>query len=80
MTAASRSAPPPPSFITAEETRDRKAEQKPSRAYRDESSPIDVDRVDRNINESLRKQIVEIIEKHPDLALSVLRGWKDRRD
>jgi|GEM_PF-3614424 len=43
-------------------------------------SPINVAHVDRKINASLRKQIVDIINKHPDLALSIIRGWKDRRD
>lgn len=43
-------------------------------------SPIDVDRVDRNIRESLRKQVVELINKHPKLALSVIRGWLHSND
>jgi len=66
MSSAERPAPPPPSFITAAENR------------RIEPSAINVKRIDRNIHESLRKQIVDIITKNPDFALSILRGWKDR--
>ncbi len=43
-------------------------------------SAINVERIDRNINESLRKQIVEIITRKPDFALSILRSWRDRGD
>lgn len=41
---------------------------------------IDVERIDRDINQSLRRQIVEIITRNPDFALAVLRRWKDRGD
>jgi len=47
---------------------------KPSRG---DYSPIDVERVDRRINESLRKKIVELIGRHPDMALRILRSWAD---
>ncbi len=39
---------------------------------------IDVDKIDRGINESLRRQVSDAIMKNPELVLSVLRGWKDR--
>lgn len=78
MTAENRPAPPLPSFITSEDARQREFHGKTKRAHQSEASSIDVDRVDRNINESLRRQIVEIINKHPDLALSIIRGWKDQ--
>lgn len=70
--------PPLPSFITE---RDRKVERKPpSRPASQPGAPsaIDVDRIDRNINETMRKQIVDLINRHPDLALSIVRSWKDR--
>ncbi len=75
MSIADRPAPPLPSFISAADERQGKA-ARPLR--RQEPSVINVERIDRNINESLRKQIVDIINKNPDFALSVLRGWKDR--
>ncbi|MBC8268900.1 MAG: hypothetical protein H8E36_09150 [Rhodospirillaceae bacterium] len=67
-------APPPPSFITAAEQRQHET----TRPVHPEPSAINVERIDRNINESLRKQIIDIITKNPDFALSILRGWKDR--
>jgi hypothetical protein len=66
--------PPPPSFITAAEQRPEEV----TRPARQEPSAINVERIDRNINESLRKQVIDIITKNPDFALSILRGWKDR--
>ena len=79
MSATSRPAPPPPSFITAAENREKKTVKPPKATYQEEISGINVARVDRNINESLRKQIVDIINKHPDLALSIIRSWNDRK-
>lgn len=73
-----RPPPPLPSFMIEAE---RKAEEKTkatATAQAGYGSPINVDKVDRNINESLRKQIVEIITKNPELALTIVRGWKDR--
>ncbi|MBT4933485.1 MAG: hypothetical protein HOL66_09835 [Rhodospirillaceae bacterium] len=69
--------PPPPSFITATEQRQEET-ARPKRPIHQEPSAINVERIDRNINESLRKQIIDIITKNPDFALRVLRGWKDR--
>lgn len=66
MSIADRPAPPPPSRTAAAEER------------REPPSAINVERIERNINESLRKRIVEIITKNPDFALSILRRWKDR--
>jgi len=40
---------------------------------------IDVDQIDRSINESLRRQVSDAIMKNPELVLSVLRGWKNTR-
>ena len=73
MSAADRKSPPTPSFM-AEKT----VEQENKPAPQMQTSAINVEKIDRDINESLRKQIVEIINKNPDFALSVLRGWKDR--
>ena len=43
----------------------------------DASSPIDIDQIDRNINQSLRRQVSDAIMKNPEMVLSVLRSWKD---
>jgi len=77
MSIADRPAPPLPSFISSADERQEKA-ARPRR--RQKPSAINVERIDRNINESLRKQIVDIITKDPDFALSILRAWKDRGD
>jgi len=47
---------------------------KPLRGYR---SPIDAERINRRIDESLRRKIAELIDKYPDMALRVLRSWSD---
>ena len=44
------------------------------------TAQIDVDRIERNIRESLRKQVIELIDKNPDIALSVIRGWLHSND
>ncbi|MBC8270157.1 MAG: hypothetical protein H8E36_15550 [Rhodospirillaceae bacterium] len=80
MTISNRPAPPPPSFITIADEIESKAPSRPLPTYQADASPINVEKIDRNINESLRKQILDIINKNPDFALSVIRGWKDRRD
>ncbi|NQV46599.1 MAG: hypothetical protein HQ504_02340 [Rhodospirillaceae bacterium] len=49
----------------------------PPSAERTPESPIDVDRIDRNIRESLRKQVIALIDKHPEIALAVIRGWSE---
>ena len=73
MPVDNRTAPPIPSFIAvAEEQREHKTDVQP------QPTVINVERIDRNINHSLRKQIVDIITKNPDFALSILRGWRDR--
>ena len=36
---------------------------------------IDIDKVDGRVKESAVKKMGEIIDKHPDEALSILRGW-----
>lgn len=41
------------------------------------SSRIDVDRVDARIRTSVRAQVVEAIKNNPELALAIVRGWKD---
>jgi hypothetical protein len=74
MNASDRPAPALPSFVTLAQER----QDEPVRPVRQETSAINVERIDRNINESLRKQIVDIITKNPDFALAILRGWKDR--
>jgi hypothetical protein len=80
MTIKDRPAPPLPSFISLADEKEDAAPAKSKHSYQAGTSPINVERVERNINESLRKQIVDIINKNPDFALSVIRGWKDRRD
>lgn len=40
-------------------------------------TPIDVDHVDKRIRSSVRAQVVEAIKNNPELALSIVRGWKD---
>lgn len=75
MSASDRPAPALPSFITAA---DKKRQKKAAQPARHVPSAINVERIDRNINESLRKQIVDIITKNPEFALAILRGWKDR--
>jgi len=40
-------------------------------------SPIDVDKVDRGVRSSIRKQVIDLINKNPELALRLLRAWKD---
>lgn len=75
MSIADRPAPALPSFIQAA---DKQPQQKAALPPLRETSAINVARVDSNINQSLRKQIIEIITRNPDFALSILRGWKDR--
>ncbi|MBT3238060.1 MAG: hypothetical protein HOL37_08945 [Rhodospirillaceae bacterium] len=38
---------------------------------------IDVDHVDRRIRSSVRAQVIEAIKNNPELALAIVRGWKD---
>ncbi len=66
-----QSKPPPPPYR-------KPTRQKPVSAplARPGRPAIDVDQIDRNINESLRRQVSEAIMKHPELVLEVLRGWK----
>lgn len=63
------STPPPPPY--RQPTR-----QKPARPEHPERPAIDLDKIDHNINESLRRQISDAIMKHPELVLQVLRGWQ----
>jgi len=50
-----------------------KAPAPPSRR----ATPIDVDHVDKRIRSSVRKQVIEAIKNNPELALAIIRGWKD---
>ena len=49
----------------------------PRERVEDVSSHIDIDQIDRNINQSLRRQVSDAIMKNPEMVLSVLRSWKD---
>jgi flagellar M-ring protein FliF len=39
------------------------------------SDEIDVNQVDGRVNMSAMKRVGEIVEKHPDEALTIVRGW-----
>ena len=41
------------------------------------ASPIDADHVDKRIRSSIRAQVIEAIKKNPELALAIIRAWKD---
>ena len=36
---------------------------------------IDIDHIEGKVKSSAVKRVGEIIEKHPEAALSILRGW-----
>ena len=36
---------------------------------------IDIDRVEGRVKSSSVKKVGEIVEKHPEEALSIIRGW-----
>lgn len=39
------------------------------------SSPIDMDAIDGRVRDSTMKRIGEIVDKHPDEAVSIIRNW-----
>jgi hypothetical protein len=76
MTITERPAPPLPSFMTARKASEKKEEEPSRQAPGADQAAINVEKIDRNINESLRKRVTDIITKNPDLTLAILRGWK----
>ncbi len=67
---SARAALPPPDSTDA----DGQAKYLPASAGSQEGK-IDVNQVDGRVNSSAVKRVGEIVEKHPDEALTIVRGW-----
>jgi|OM-RGC.v1.033739774 hypothetical protein len=46
-----------------------------ARAAEEAEAGIDADRIDGEVSASARRMVGEIIERHPDKAISIIRNW-----
>ncbi len=63
--------PPPPPY--RKPVAGKPADRRPART---KPATIDVDQIDRNIEQTARKQVTKALKDNPELVLSIIRGWK----
>lgn len=53
----------------------RPAKPMPVASYDDTAETIDLERIDGRVQASAVRKVSEIVDKHPDEALSIVRAW-----